>query len=256
MSLMNAGIFLFLIGACETNTSQVERSKDFTQANKLMQADNYARNHPDADYKAIPNSGYILPVEMSTIKNQEENVNAQFAFFDQAIPMGGIKLLDWENGMTWQKADQIYRDFIAKNKESQYINPFRENGSYEILVRLSLLADTSAKGLRTIHYYLEQLINGQSINTTLIYYCINKLKGYYSENDLKDLAGKAVRNFEGSKRLETGMTKLRQMESTYSRREQKDSGTREELRKAISNGESMLQQFNTDKDKLKIFASA
>lgn len=256
ITLINVSIFILIMGACKPNPQRTAKSATFEHLQKLMQADQYARNHPRDDYKAIPNSGYILPVEMSRIKDREKNASTQFTLFEQAIPMGGIKLLEWENGMTWQKADNIYKGFVAKNIDNQYIDPFRENGSYEILVRLNLLNDTSEKGLIAIHYYLQQLIIGKSLNTTLIYYCINKLRGHYPDSTLKDIAKTAVSNYETSKRRKIYMAQFSQLKENYVSDNRKDSATPEEIREVISTAESSFRKDSIGMEKLKTFITS
>lgn len=194
---------MFLTGVSCNNVSKLnpesqERPDPMT---RFIQQDKRAAQAQIADYKAIPEMiGYLSPQE-SGIKDSYENILKQNAFFAPAIPAEGPKRLQWEQGMTWQKADSIYTAFVNKNYGNRFINGFRDLGAYEILVRLGLLTDNSPLSDQKINYYLHELVKSKSMNTPLIEACMKRLEGSKYQEQLNQVAEQVIKNVDNSERF-------------------------------------------------------
>ncbi|HVI49041.1 MAG TPA: hypothetical protein VM802_29515, partial [Chitinophaga sp.] len=117
-------------------------------------------------YKQLPPLIKYLTSEETGIVDPVQNIKEQEDFLNQGFPVG-VKLLEWKEkqGNSWQKADRMYLEFIDQHKDHKYVSDFRQYGSYVILVKLNLLAESSAQGLEKIYFYLNELVKANSINT-------------------------------------------------------------------------------------------
>ncbi|MFN8353915.1 MAG: hypothetical protein U0Y10_05710 [Spirosomataceae bacterium] len=130
------------------------------------------------------------------LTNKHELQQKVFSFYESGGFAPEPLLPTWKQTVTLEQADQRYKAFVLQKKPSPLLNSYRQYASQVILQDMELLAKDDSKSIKNIAFYTEELLSTNCRNIPLLYYCLEKLNGYWSKSRIQDESKKLLTKYE------------------------------------------------------------
>jgi hypothetical protein len=95
-----------------------------------------------------------------------------------------------DDNLSWQEADKLYKDYLAKNVTNSYEKTIRYQQVANYMLRNSSILEQpkSLEKYETLNFYLNLLVEAKSSDAELIHTILEQLNGFLSKEQQKNIA--------------------------------------------------------------------
>jgi hypothetical protein len=95
-----------------------------------------------------------------------------------------------DDNLSWQEADKLYKDYLAKNVTNSYEKTIRYQQVANYMLRNSSILEQpkSLEKCETLNFYLNLLVEAKSSDAELIHTILEQLNGFLSKEQQKNIA--------------------------------------------------------------------
>jgi hypothetical protein len=102
----------------------------------------------------------------------------QFGFMKGSSLPNELSILEWKKKHSITEAMNVYKEYIEKNRDNQYLDVFQQYAGWLMITKLDMLSDTSCTNVGYVDTLLSDLVKTRYSGYKLLYYCLLYLKNY------------------------------------------------------------------------------